>query len=86
MIGAPGHGKDLIDGINASDKRYLKGRMCMIDTLEVDDCSKRIKARSMIGNARYSFAEECKRSCECSDRDNGAKGYIKYKSVKLNAR
>ena len=68
MIGAPGHGKDLVDGINAIDTRYLKGKMCMIGTPEVDDCSKRIKSHSMIDNARYIFAEECKRLCECSER------------------
>ena len=26
MIGAPGHGKDVVDGINACDKRYLMGK------------------------------------------------------------
>ena len=26
MIGAPGHGKDVIDGINAGDKRYIMGK------------------------------------------------------------
>ena len=26
MIGAPGHGKDVVDGINAFDKRYLMGK------------------------------------------------------------
>ena len=25
MIGAPKHGKDVVDGINACDKRYLIG-------------------------------------------------------------
>ena len=25
MIGSPGHGKDVVDGINACDKRYLIG-------------------------------------------------------------
>ena len=79
MIGAPGHGKDLVDGINAIDTRYLKGKMCMIGTPEVNYCSKRIKSHSMIDNARYIFAEECKRLCECSERQNGAKVYSKYK-------
>ena len=55
MIGAPGHGKDLVDGIHASDKRYLKGKMCMIGTPEAGDCSTRIKAHSMIFNAHYKF-------------------------------
>ena len=56
MIGAPGHGKDIVDGINACDKRHLKGKMCMIGTPEADDCNKRMLAHSMIGNAHYNFA------------------------------
>ena len=79
MIGAPDHDKDIVDGINESDKRYLKGKMCMIGTPEVDNCSKRIKAHSMIGNAHYSFVQEFKRLCECNERDNGAKCYSNYK-------
>ena len=63
MIGTPGHGKDLVDSINISDKRYLKDKMCMIGIPEVDDCSKRMKAHSIIDNAHYSFAEECKKLC-----------------------
>jgi len=73
MISAQGHGRDLVDGIKSSDKRYLKGKMCMIGAPEVDDCRKRINGHSMIGNAHCSFADECKRLCECSDRKNGVK-------------
>ena len=51
----------------------------MIGTPEVDDCSKRIIEDSMINNAHYSFAEECKRLCEYSERENGAKDYSRYK-------
>ena len=43
MIGTLCHGKDCVDYIHASDKRYLKGKMCMIETLEADDYSKKIK-------------------------------------------
>ena len=43
MIGTPGHGKDCVDNTHASDKRYLKGKMCMIETLEADDYRKKIK-------------------------------------------
>ena len=79
MIGAPGYGEDIVDSINTCDTRYLKGKICMIGTLESDDCSKSMMAHSMVCNAYYSFAEECKRLCDRSDRDNGAKGYNKYK-------
>ena len=37
MIGAPGHRKDMIDGINACDNRYLMVKMCTIVTTEADD-------------------------------------------------
>ena len=37
MIGDPGHGKDVVDGINACDKRYFMGEICMIGTPEADD-------------------------------------------------
>ena len=45
MIGAPGHGKDVVDGINACDNRYMMGKICMIGTQEVDN------KESMIGSA-----------------------------------
>ena len=79
MIGALGHGKEIIDGINTCDKRYLKGKICMVGTPEADDCNKRMLAHSMIGNAHYSSAKEYKRLYGISGRDNGAKGHSKYK-------
>ena len=41
-IGAPGHGKDIVDGLNATDKMYLKKQMCMIGTPESNDSQKRM--------------------------------------------
>ena len=40
----------------------------------------------MIDNAHYSFAEECKRLCECSERENGSKGYSKYKMCEVECK
>ena len=40
MIGAPGRGKDIVDAINACDKRYLEEKMCMVGTPEADDYKK----------------------------------------------
>ena len=79
MIGAPDHGKDVVHGINACDKRYLKGKMCIIGTPEADDCSKKMMTHSMIGNEHYRFAEDCNMLCECSDREDRSKDYRKYK-------
>ena len=49
MIGALGHGKDIVDAINACDRRYLKEKMCMVGTSEADDCKKIMDAHTMIG-------------------------------------
>ena len=37
---------------------------------------------SIIDNVHYSFDEEYKRLCECSNRENGSKVYNKYKKRK----
>ena len=86
MIDTPGYGKEIVDGINTSEKRYLKGKMCMIGTSEVDDCSKRIKSHSIIGNVDYIFSEECKRLCEYSDKESGSKDYSKYKKCEAECK
>ena len=79
MIGALGHGKEIIDGINTCDKRYSKSKICMVGTSEANNCNNRVLSHSMIGNAHYSFAEEFKRLCGISGRENGTKGHSKYK-------
>ncbi len=48
-VGAPGHGKDLVDGLNAVDKLYLKIIMRSIKTAQEDD-DKKIKK---IDNTQY---------------------------------
>ena len=56
MIGAPGHGKVIVDAINTCDKRYLKEKMCMVGTPEADDCKKRMDAHATIGEKSSSWA------------------------------
>ena len=73
MIGAPGHGKDIVYAINSCDKRYLKEKMCMIGTPEVDDSTKRMDAHAMIGNKRSSWAVSCKILLEDNTREKGVK-------------
>lgn len=81
-VGAPGHGKDIVDGINATDKRFLQKQMCMIGTPECNDDKFRIEAASVIedANASASFfilAHECARLCLHEDRLYGVKGHHK---------
>jgi hypothetical protein len=58
-IGASGHGKYVVDGLNATDKHFLQGRRCMIGTPESADSEKRMAAHSMVGHVSFSLAEEC---------------------------
>ena len=56
MIGAPGYGKDIVDVINACDKRYLKEKMRMIENPQADDSTKRKDDHAMIGDKKSSWA------------------------------
>ena len=62
MIGAPRHGKDIVDTINDCDKRYLKEKICMIGTPEADNSTKRMDAHAMIGDIKSSWAVICKKT------------------------
>ena len=69
MIGAPGHGKDIVDAINSCNKRYLKEKMCMIGTQEADDDTKRMDAHAMIGDTKSSWTITCKKLLEDTIRE-----------------
>jgi hypothetical protein len=86
-IGAPGHGKDLVDALNAIDKHFLGRKMCLIGTPEANESECRMEAASMIerGNASKSLAEECARLCRDPSRQHGVKGYKKHAKREANA-
>ena len=84
MIGAPGHRKDVVDGINSYNKRYFMRKMCMIATLKADDSKKGVNTNSMVSNTRYSLAKECKRLCKDKIIINSVKSHIKYKKKEGN--
>jgi hypothetical protein len=76
LVGAPGHGKDLVDGLNACDKQYLK-KMMMRITLPGNKQSaaeeKTIIPYSVKERKFASIAKEAARLCSL-DRFEGAKG------------
>jgi len=76
-VSAPGHGKSIIDGLNAVDKHYLRKVMCMSGSMYFDNEDRRMNAHSMTETASQSFAEECVRLCSQSDRENGVFDSIK---------
>lgn len=73
-IGAPGHGKDLVDGQNAVDKHYLRGCMRRISVPEVKGGPKRMAAHEMVGDTKMNWAEECQRLLSDLSRAHGVKG------------
>jgi hypothetical protein len=85
-IGAPGHGKDIVDGLNATDKRFLRGRMCLIGSPEANDGAKRMAAHSMVEGASKSLALECARLCSDETRITGVKGHSKHKKRESNSK
>ena len=62
-IGDPGHGKDLVDGLNSTEKCFIRGKMCLIGSPEANDGEKRMAAHSMVDGAENSFSDECDRIC-----------------------
>ena len=77
-IGAPGHGKDLVDGLNAMDKIYLRHKMCMIGTPEANDAAARMRAHAMVlehggTTHKMSLAGEAKRLLSDPLRAHGVK-------------
>jgi len=86
-IGAPGHGKGMVDGVNGTDKNYLARCMCFIGNPEEDDeSSTRMAPESMSGNGMTSFASECARLCGLDSRIGGVKGGPKHKKREASAR
>ena len=80
---APGHGKSIIDGMNAVDKHYLKKVMCMSGSTRYDDIETRMSMFAMTENSTLSFAQECARLCSQSNRKYGVLNSEAYKKRKL---
>lgn len=77
-IKAPGHGKDIVDGLNATDKSYLKESMIHTKASPDDKREKRMSPQSMSEDEKMSFAHECLRLCSHPDRLTGVKGQTKH--------
>jgi hypothetical protein len=85
-VNAPGHGKDIVDGLNATDKNFLKKKMCLIGTPGAQETKQRMEAAAMVNGASKSLAEECIRLCNDEERVCGLKGGAKNAKREMNAR
>jgi hypothetical protein len=84
-IGAPGHGKDIVDGINATDKTYLASKMCLPGTPEANNSQNRMATESMTETASKSLAIEAQRLLSLDSRIQGVKGDSKHAKREANA-
>lgn len=78
MIGTLGHGKDIVDAINACDKIYLKEIIFMVGTPEVDDKPKIIEDHAMVGETKSSLTLTCKKLLKDNVMVHRVKSYIKH--------
>jgi hypothetical protein len=84
-IGAPGHGKDEVDGLNAVDKRFITEKMSLVVTPEANESLKRVAAEAMVEGVSKSIAEEAARLCSDATRIEGVKSEGKYLKRETNA-
>ena len=84
MCWFPGHGKDVVDGMNAKDKVFLKKQMLTVNTPDatVFDKNAKVKMDSAIvdGDTKaIGFAKKCVNICSWESRKMGAASHMKSK-------
>ena len=85
-VDTPSHGKDVVDGFNSVQKRYLATCLRIRSTLEKDKIdSKRMRVEAMTEKGEVRFAEECKRLLDLCD-EIGTKGDKKHEKREAKAR
>ena len=85
-VDTPGHGKHVVDGFNATQKRYLCTCLRMRSTPEKDNIdSKCMHVEAMIEKGEVRFAKECKRLLDLCD-EIGTKGNKKHATREAKAR
>ena len=71
-ISAPGHGKEVVDGLNAVDKRYIYQLMSKVQLPGSVRFDSHIKLHTGTENKDVSLAHEFKDCLEEEHRQNGA--------------
>ena len=59
VINSPGHGNNVVDGINATDKRYLKGKMEVIGKLASNNTTFIGILPSASKDVSIKFSDQC---------------------------
>jgi hypothetical protein len=87
-IGAPSHGKDVVDGLNAMDKQFLKWLFRAIAEAgsNEDKNERKIAAHSMTNEGVFSLAEHAAKKLGSESRALGIKGNRKNRKREQNAK
>ena len=89
LVDAPGHGKDVVDGMNAQDKVYLRHKMITATDPNQEDDSEQseVKFDAALCDGEQkpiSFAEQCVKICSAKSRKTGVESYKKSKKREGN--
>ena len=76
-ISAPGHGKEVVDGLNAVDKRYIYQLVSKVQLPGSVRFDSQIKIHTSTENKDVSLAKEFKDHLEGDHRQNGAIDQVK---------
>ena len=79
VIKAPGHGNIVVDGINATEKRYFKEQMELLCKLSGNNTSKIIMLNSASKYVSIKSIDQFLNNLNNNDRLNGLKGRKKCK-------
>ena len=80
-INAPGHGKNIVDGINSTDKPYLKGKMRLIGKLVSNDTTNIGILPGASKDASIKFSNKCLHILNNKEIFHGLKGSTKMKII-----
>jgi hypothetical protein len=84
-IGAWGHGKDEVDGLNAVDKCFITEKMSLVVTPEANESLKRVAAEAMVEGVSKSIAGKAAHLCSDATHIEGVKSEGKYLKREMNA-
>ena len=89
LVDAPGHGKDVVDGMNAQDKLYLRHKMVTATNPDQkgDSEESEVKFDAALADGdqkQISFAQQCVKICSAKSRKKGAESHKKSKKREGN--
>ena len=82
-IKAPGHGKDLVDGLNAVDKNFIAVKLQSTQGCDEATNDRKMRPEAMIEGKEHSQAAECVRLLSDDSRKDGVVSDIKNRKREL---